>query len=108
MSGPESTPLLGITEEQAFEVLKALFSLHPVEGSDFHFNEANDYGSIKLTIFTTGDATRFVGTPEVRRYIDRKKGGFVSRNSGFYFLNDQFIQEILPKVMEKLSKKNSV
>lgn len=82
--------------------IRAVLDLFSVEGSDFYFNEANNYGCITMKLFTgEGDPfVRFRGEAEMGEY-GKRGGGTEVRPTGCYSLNDRLIDEIERLVAER-------
>lgn len=79
------------------ETIRAVLALFNFEGCDFRFNEANDYGSIKGTIFTgRGDANDFRGEELTSTYT-----GNVVKGNGYYKINELGVRRIEAMIKEQ-------
>lgn len=72
------------------ETIRAVLALFSFEGCDFHFNEANDYGYIKGTLWMgSGDATMFRGQEETGRFYNGE-----IRGTGYYRINELGVRRV--------------
>ena len=81
------------------KVLAALLSDMPVEGCDFHYNQANDYGSITLKLFVEGNPDKFQGDAETAKFYRRGV-----EETGRYFLNEACVEMLAERCMEKINE----
>jgi hypothetical protein len=79
------------------EAVRAVLDLFQEEPANFVYNEPNNYGLIKLTLWTgDGDAARFMGDETMASFHN----GF--RGTGCYKLNDTLVDLVLEKTRTKL------
>lgn len=72
------------------ETIRAVLALFSFEGCDFRFNEANDYGSIKGTLWTgNGNANMFRGQEETSKFYNGE-----IRGTGYYRVNELGVRRI--------------
>lgn len=76
-------------ERFARMVVAELVSRMQVEGSDFYYNEYNDYGSITVQHFVEGDARAMAGDEVFAQFHN----GY--RETGRYRLNDKFVEHLM-------------
>jgi hypothetical protein len=83
-------------EENARSVLRALFNLIPIDGSDFYYNEPNDYGVVTMHWFCgEGDPSQlYRGVERQAQYFDG------TRETDTYYLNDAAIDQMLKQIDE--------
>lgn len=79
------------------ETIRQVLDLMSVEGEDFYYNEANDYGRISLGLFTgAGDPfNRFAGEQQQSLYA-----GGVMRPNGRYRLSELLVYRIEEMILE--------
>lgn len=70
-------------------ILAELVSRMQVEGSDFYYNEYNDYGSITVQHFVEGDARAMAGAEIQADFSNGRRG------TGRYWLNDKFVEHLM-------------
>jgi hypothetical protein len=88
-----------MTKSDVVQVLTALFKDMPVEGCDFYYNQANDYGSITLKLFVEGDPDKFQGDAERAKFYQRGV-----QETGRYFLNEACVEMLAERCLKKLNK----
>jgi hypothetical protein len=77
--------------------VRAVLDLFAVEGSDFYFNEPNDYGCITMRLYTGQGHPwlLFRGAAEMGNYRDGQ------RPNGYYKLNDALIDRIVKLIKDR-------
>ena len=80
------------------ETIRAVLNMCSSEYSDFYYNNANDYGTVNITLWTgEGDPAKlYMGKESTARYGD----GTV-RGTGSYKMNDAAVEMLLQKINEK-------
>lgn len=84
------------------DTIQALFDLLEVEGSDFYFNEPNDYGCITMKWFC-GEGNpweRYRGDEILCQYMTRD-GGTETRGSGRFKLNGAAVDKMIEHLEER-------
>jgi hypothetical protein len=88
-----------MTKTDVVKVLTALFKDMPVEGCDFQYNRANDYGSITLKLFVNGDPHRFCGNAETAKFYQRGV-----QETGRYFLTEACMVMLAERCLKNLNE----
>lgn len=79
-------------EDFVENIVRELVSKLEVDGSEFHYNQPNDYGSVTVTFFTgQGDPWRTMCGEEIM--AEFSDGGL--RGTGRYRLNENFVQYLV-------------
>jgi hypothetical protein len=92
-----------LTQDDVEKVVAALFSELSIEGCDFRYNEANDYGSVTAKIYVKGDPWKqYAGEERTARF----RHGEV-RGTGSYFVNKAFVQMLAARCLTELEKQDA-
>jgi hypothetical protein len=74
-------------------IVNQLFSKVQIDGSDFWYNDTNQYGTVKATFFTDTDPWySYRGTEATAEY----QSGVI-KGTGRYYLNSEFSNMVLAK-----------
>ena len=77
-------------EKFAELIVRELVSKLEVDGCEFYYNESNNWGCITVKYFVDGDPDRMRGEEKRAKFW----GGEV-RGTGYYHLNEQFVQHLM-------------
>jgi hypothetical protein len=88
-----------MTKSDVVKVLTALFKDMPVEGCDFQYNRANDYGSITLKLFVEGNPDKFCGDAETAKFYQRGV-----QETGRYFLTEACMVMLAERCLKNLNE----
>jgi len=76
-------------EKFAELIVREVVSKMAVEGSNFYYNEPNNYGAITVRFFVEGDPNLMAGEEINAQYHDGIRG------TGRYKLNDKFVKHLM-------------
>lgn len=80
-------------EQFARLIVQGLVSKMEVDGSDFYYNQFNDYGAVTVKFFVDCDPKeKMVGAEVQADYPDGRRG------TGRYHLNDRFVDYLLEQL----------
>ena len=79
------------------ETIRAMLELFSFEGCDFYFNESNNYGCIRGTLWTgEGDASMFRGEEQTAPHVSGRVLG-----TGYYRINELGVRRIEQLIKER-------
>lgn len=75
--------------------IKDILAVFSIDGEDVKYNDSNDYGSIKITLFVKGNPHRFLGPEEQSRFPEGWRG------NGWYKPDESFARHVAKLVKKK-------
>ncbi|NDB36197.1 MAG: hypothetical protein EB023_12860 [Flavobacteriia bacterium] len=88
-------------EKFAQLLVEALVDTMEVDGSEFYYNEFNEYGSVTVKFFVGCDPRKEMCGPEVQGLFVTKDDQFEERGTGSFRLNRRFAEYLLGKLDHK-------
>lgn len=89
------------TDKFAQLLVEALVDTMEVDGSEFYYNEFNEYGSVTVKFFVGCDPRKEMRGPEVQGLFVTDDDQFEERGTGSFRLNRRFAEYLLGKLDHK-------